>query len=170
MNDIFLDEMQNYLEQLATLNVRIQHTANGQRCFSRLQTDEHIEEIQQRGGPNVIAVADYYGQCIGEYDDEKTRQVLKVRIACKAVGDNKVTAVSSAISLALKITNQLRRRMRRDFEEEMCGVLKFVDFEQMSWEIFEGPWLDSFYGFDLEIPFRSYDEQLDDDEWSDLAA
>lgn len=169
MNDIYLDEMQNYLEQLSVLNVNILHTIDGKRCFSRLQTDEHIEEIQQRGGPNVVVVSDYYGQCIGEYDDQKTRQVIKIRFPCKALGVDEVTAISSAISLSLRIMFQFQQRMRKDFEDDNCGILKYLDFEKMSWDIFEGPWLDSFYGFDLEIPFRSYLPALAGDQWTDLA-
>jgi hypothetical protein len=167
---LYLKEMQDYQEILSTKHQDILHTIDGRRSFARFQTDEHIEEIQQRGGKNIVVVADYYGQVVGDPDDQKIRQVMKIRFACKAQGTDQATAIDAAEILAQTIMFDFMSRMRHDYENDNCGILRYVEFEKMSWEAFEGPWLDSFYGFDLEVSFKAYLPAFDENKWTDQGA
>jgi hypothetical protein len=171
--NIYLKEMQDYLEQLCVLHANILHTidSSGKRSFAKFQSDEQIDEIRQRGGENIVVVIDYYGQIIQEYDDQKMQQAMRIMFGCKALtGNDQATRVNNAVQLSFKIMMDFITRMRYDFDEDNCGALKFVDFDKLSWEAFEGPVLDSFYGFNLEIPFRTYLPALDEDVWNDLVA
>ncbi|MFL5788637.1 MAG: hypothetical protein ACJ748_11335 [Flavisolibacter sp.] len=167
--NIFLDEMQDYLEDLCTKHIDIQHNTDGKRCFARFQSEEHIEEIEQSGGLNIVVIANYYGQRIGEIDEKKIRQVIKIRFASTATGANdRTTAINNAVKKAESIMFDFMTKLQNDFEEDDCGLLRFVDFEKMSWDAFEGDWLASFYGFDLEVPFKSYMPAYDAAKWTNV--
>jgi hypothetical protein len=113
-----------------------------------------------------VVVGDYYGQAIGEFDEQKISQIIKLRFACKALGADQTTAINNAVKLAEKIMLQFIQKMRKDFEDDSCGILRYVVLEKVKWEAFEGPWLDSFYGFDLEIPFKTYMPAYDPAQWT----
>jgi hypothetical protein len=164
MSALLLDSMQAYLEELAEKHTEIRHNVNGLRSFAWFQSEEHINQIQNAGGDKVVIVADYNGQRVGDYDDQKVRQVISVRFAVKSNGDDNTTAIKYAIQKAEEIMFDFVNKMQQDYETE-CGPLKNLEPEKISWNPFDGPWLDSFYGFDLDIPFKTYMPGFDSSKW-----
>jgi hypothetical protein len=161
---LFLDEMQNYLEDLCEKHVDIRHKENDQRCFARLETDAHITDITQNGGTAIVVVANVSGQRIGALDDQQIRQELTLLFAVRGFGDDMQSQASNALKKAETIMMDFVARMDMDFLEG-CNVLQYLEPEKVSWDKFDGPWLDNFYGWEFTMPFKSYMRAYNPAKW-----
>lgn len=169
----YIDEMQDYLEQKCELNKLVAHnkasdnSPEGQRTFARFESEEHIMQIKNNGGKNIVVVADYSGQRIGDIDDKKLRMVMQLRFCVKketGTGDE-TSAINDAVKLAEQIMFQFWNQMEKDFEEG-CNALETLEPEKVTWnKIDDQPWLDDYYGWDLNVPFGSYMPEHSEDDW-----
>lgn len=171
----YIDEIQDYLEDLATKNKLVAHLSpvdqvtSERRAFSRFESEEHIRAIQHCGSPNIVVVADYYGQRIGDIDDKELRLVLQVRFCCKkqSGSGDETEAINAAVKLAEKIMFQFWIKMETDFQAG-CNALDKMEPDKVSWnKIDDQPWLDDYYGWDLNIPFRSYMPEHNPEDWEE---
>lgn len=171
-----IDVFQNYVDDLARRNKEVKHMAitescpNGQRCFSRFESEEHISEIKNNGGKKIVVVADVYGQRIGEPDDKRILVTVQLRFAVKkeAATENETNAVNAAVKLAEKIMFQFSNQMEKDFEAG-CNDLDGLQADKFSWDkIEEQPWLDDYYGWDLTVTFLHYIPEHSDDDWEEI--
>jgi hypothetical protein len=171
----YIDEFQDYLEDLCVKNKEILHTAAtevapaGQRTFSRFESEEHINAITNCQGKNIVVVADYFGQRIGEVEGYQMRNTVSIYFAVKREsGSNDNTdEINSAIKKAEEIMFQFIKRLEKDFDEG-CNALEFLEPERMSWTKIENqPWLDNYYGWDLSLSFKSYMPDFDPDDWEE---
>jgi hypothetical protein len=173
--DFYIDEIQDYLEELCVKNKIVAHTKpiEGQtaarRSFARFESYEHISSIQSDASKNIVVVADYYGQRIGEADDKKLRMTIQLRFAVKketGTGDE-TNAINEAIKVAEQIMFQFQNRIELDYEEG-CNALEMLEPEKISWDKIEDqPWLDDYYGWDLNLPFKSYMPDHDPADWDE---
>jgi hypothetical protein len=171
----YIDEIQDYLEAKCQLNKLVQHNkilagkTKPQRTFARFESDEHIRAIQNCAGENIVVVADFYGQRIGEIDDKQLRMTLQLRFACrKPVGTkDETTAINEAVKKAEKLMFQFWNQMESDFQDG-CNALQNLEPEQVTWnKIDDAPWLDNYYGWDLNIPFGSYMPEHNTEDWEE---
>lgn len=167
--DFYIDEIQDYLENLCLLNKIVKHNENGQRSFSRFESEEHINQIVNNASKNIVVVADYYGQRIGEPDDKRLRLVIEIRFAVKkesGTGDE-TNAINEAVKKAEQIMFQFMNKMEMDFQEG-CNALETLEPEKITWNRIEDqPWLDDYYGWDLIVPFGSYMPPHDENDWEE---
>lgn len=171
----YIDEIQDYLEDKCELNKLVAHnkvTENcpgGQRTFARFESEEHIMQIKNNGGVNIVVVADYYGQRVGDVDDQKLLLTIQVRFAVKkeSGGGDETDAINDAVKLAEKIMFQFWAQMEKDFQEG-CNALENLEPEKVTWhKIEEQPWLDDYYGWDLNISFKSWMPEYDAADWEE---
>lgn len=171
----YIDEIQDYLEELAEKNKIVQHKAaiagrtNSRRAFARFESEEHIAAITNAASNNIVVVADYYGQRIGDIDDKELRMVLEVYFAVKKADgtQNETNAINEAIKTAEKIMFQFWNKMEADFLEG-CNALERLEPDKVTWnKIEDQPWLDDYYGWSLNIPFRSYMPEHNPEDWEE---
>jgi hypothetical protein len=162
--NFFLNEMQNYLEDLCRKHKDVQHEVDGRRSFSRFETDAHIHEITQNGGENIIVVADVHGGRIGDFEDQKTRHYITVIFASKAIGIDSESAVIYAVNKSEEIMYDFMAKFDLDYTDQ-CGVLKDLEPEKSEWQKFEGPWLDMYYGWQFTLPFKQFMLAYNPEKW-----
>lgn len=174
-DEFYIDEVQDYLEERCIKNKLVAHTKvternpEGQRSFARFESNEQMNQITSSQAKNIVVVADYYGQRIGDADDKRMRAVIQLRFAVKkdAASGDEQNAVNDAIKLAEKIMFQFMVRMEKDMQDG-CNALEALEPEKMVWDkIEEQPWLDDYYGWDLSVPFRSYIPEYNADDWEE---
>ncbi len=171
----YIDEIQDYLERKAELNKIVQHNKilpgkiKPQRAFSRFESDEHIRAIQSCAAENIVIVADYFGQRIGDVDDKRIRLTMQVRFAVRkrANTGDETNAINEAIKKAEIIMFQFWNQMEYDYQEG-CHALDALEPEQVTWtRIEDQPWLDDYFGWDLNIPFRSFMPEHTPADWEE---
>lgn len=148
-----LNDLQDYLEELCKAHALISHGPN-RRAFARINTEEHITQIQQRGGANICVVAAINGQRTGEIDSRALRRGVTLLFSSKASrrgerGDAVTAAMETAESIMFDFANQIEQD-----SDLFCGWQ--LDLTGMSWDEIEGMWLDNYFGWMLFIPFKGY--------------
>jgi hypothetical protein len=156
--EYYIDEIQDYIEALAISHTEVAHTKNGKVCFAGYLTEEHINQITNKGGKNIVVIAEYSGQVIGDFEEDKARQTLQVLFLVKketATG-NRSNEIRTAIKKSLSILFDFLSKMKKDYKDDDCGPLKGLEPERASWNIFnDQPFLDEYYGYELNIPWKS---------------
>ena len=173
--DFHIDLYQDYLEGLSERNKLVKHNqivapkTKPQRTFARFESEEHIAQIQNAAGKNIVVVADYYGQRIGDADDKRVQLTTQIRFAVKRETGTRdeTTAISDAVTKAETIMFQFMNMMEKDFADG-CNALEALEPEKMNWtRIEEQPWLDGYYGWDLNVLFKSYIPEHLEDDWEE---
>lgn len=163
MADYYIDEFQNYLEQLCTQNKLVGHGAGGKKSFARFQSDEEMNELARNAGKNIVVVANFFGRSTGSADEQAMRHYATLRFACHSANTN-TTGINAAIIRAWDIMWQFVARMRKDMQEDDCPPAELA-FHDMNWDPIDGPWLENHYGWDLTLPFKSYQPAYDAADW-----
>lgn len=172
-DDFNIDVLQDYLQSLCESNKDVQHlkivapAVKAQHAFARFESEEHIAAIKNCGAKNIVVVADYYGQRVGDADDYRTRLTVQIRFAVRRLnGTGNVTeAINDAVTKAEDIMFQFIAKMDKDFREG-CNALEAMEPERITWDkIEEQPWLDDYYGWDLNLSFGSYMPPYDENDW-----
>lgn len=165
MDGFQFKDFEDYLEQLCREHVTVAHEVDGKICFSRLRSQEEVNQITQNAGRNIVLLGRFNGRAFGESQEAGMRQFAVIRFASYAdVGDE--ANIDTAIDTAWSIMMDFISRFRKDYKEDDCGPLGNVEFENMSWnEIDEPIYLENHYGWDLSFPFRSYQPGYDADKW-----
>lgn len=163
-----IETVQDFLEQLCREHALVQHEANGQRCFVRYQSQEHLGDVKNKGGKHLVLVIGFNGRRVGDKDDQRLRRDVVLRFAVYA---DKATDVNTARQTALNTAEEIMldfvSRMEQEQQEDDCGIMKDLEAEKISWEEIEDqPWLLNHYGWDLVIPFKSYMPAYDAAKWS----
>ena len=155
---VYLTEIQDYFQGLAVKHTDVLDGAGSppRRSFFRLQSSEQIDNLPNNIGPFLILVTQFNGRAVGEFDSNKMQQNVQVRFAKKydipADGDMDA-AIEAAMGNSYLVMMDFISRMKKDFTDDSCGWLRFVDFQSLSWFEFDGPWLENHYGWDINIPF-----------------
>jgi hypothetical protein len=76
------------------------------------------------------------------------------------------SAIEAAMGESYLVMMDFITRMKKDFIDDSCSWLQYVDFQSMSWNEFEGPWLQNYYGWDLNIPFFAAMPDYDSSKWA----
>jgi hypothetical protein len=173
--DFNIDLFQDYLETLCQRSKLVQHkiivppAKKAQRTFARFESEEHIGAIKSCAGKNIVVVADYYGQRVGDADDQRLRITVSIRFAAMKVSGTKdeTDAINTAIKTAEDMMFQFIAMMEKDFREG-CNALETLEPERLTWNrIEEQPWLQDYYGWDLNISFGSYMPEHNEDNWEE---
>ncbi len=165
MDGFQFKDFEDYLEQLCREHVYVGHEVDGKVCFSRLRSQEEINQITINAGRNIVLLGRFNGRAYGESQEAGMRQFAVIRFASYAeVGDE--ANIDTAIDTAWNIMMDFIARFRQDYKDDDCGPLGNVEFENMSWsEIDEPIYLERHYGWDLSFPFRSTQPGYDADKW-----
>lgn len=164
----YIDELQDYLEGLCQSHEDIQHNVDSRRGFARFESDEHIRQIVNNATLVAVIVADYYGQRVGEIEEYRIRQVVQIRFVVKRIVGNSTPTdeINEAIKKAEQVMFDFIARMEKDFYDDDCGSLRGLEPDKITWDKVEDqPWLDDYYGWDLNIPLRSNLPAYDATKW-----
>jgi len=173
--NFYIDEFQDYLESKCELNKLVAHNKatvaapTGQRTFARFESDEHITAIVNGAGVNIVVVADVYGQRTGDADDSRLRYTVQLRFASKKVTGtgNETEAINEAVQRSENIMFQFLSLMEKEFKEG-CNALETLEPEKVTWnKIDDQPWLDDYYGWDLNLAFGSFMPESDAADWEE---
>lgn len=138
------------------------------KAFVRLWSREDMEAIKVNASANIVIVTSFRGKAFGWYEEKKMQQFIGLRFSSYANADDGIMAIDNALNKSMEIMEDFITRMQHDFEEDDCSWLKWVDFENISWdEIPEQPWLQNHYGWDLIIPFKTYLPAYNAAKWSE---
>lgn len=167
MADFQFRNFEDYLEQLCREHTDVQHEVGGQVCFSRLRSETEVTEISNNAGRNIVLMGRFNGRASGENQEAAMRQSVTIRFACYSEVTGSASAIDEAIDKAWTIMMDFIARLRQDFkDEEYCGPLGNIEFENMSWsEIDEPIYLENHYGWDLTLPFKSTQPAYDAAKW-----
>lgn len=171
--DFNIDTFQDYLQQLAEASKDLAHLkipdgrTKAQHSFARFESNEHIDAIASAQSKNILVVADYYGQRKGDADDYQIRLTVQLRFATKrnVATKDETDAINEAVQTAEAIMFKFMAKMEKDFREG-CNALETMEPERITWtKIEDQPWLDGYYGWDLNLSFGSYMPAYDENDW-----
>lgn len=166
MADFQFKNFEDYLEQLCREHTDVQHEVDGKICFSRLRSETEVTEITNNAGENIVILGRFNGRSAGESQEAAIRQFAVIRFACYAAISGDAASIDDAIDKAYEIMMQFIARFRKDYYEDDCGPLGNFEFENMNWsEIDEPVYLENHYGWDLSMPFRTYQPAYDANKW-----
>lgn len=167
MADFQFKNFEDYLEQLCREHVDVQHEVDGKECFSRLRSNDEVAAVINNAGANIVLLGRFNGRAFGDSQEAGMRQFAVIRFASYAEITGDAANIDDAIDKAWNIMMDFVGRLRQDYYEDDCGPLGNVEFENMSWnEIDEPIYLENHYGWDLSIPFRSYQPGYDAAKWT----
>jgi hypothetical protein len=162
----YVDQIQDYFQNLATQHKDLLHDQDGKKAFSRLNTEDQITQIKKKATENIVVMADIGGQLSGAIDDKEIKRSVSIIFASRAITSGSAAeAIDEANNKSEQIMFDFINRMFYDLENE-CE-LNF-EMELARWETIEGPWLDNYYGWMLTIPLRGHLSVFDQTKWSDL--
>jgi hypothetical protein len=164
----FLKEASDYLQQLSELHVDVQHSAQN-FAFCRFKDQQQFSQLSLNASKNIIVVGSFSGRAIGSFEEETVKNLLQVRFSCYAKTVNSAD-ITDAIEKALAILLDFWRRMMADSNVDDCAWMKGIEWENISFDDFEQPWITNHYGWDLFIPYRTTLPQFDNKKWTDTAA
>lgn len=168
----YIDQIQDYLEDLCMRHVEIKHNIDKRRGFSRFQSDEHIRQIKLNATPNIVVVSGYRGQRIGALEDYQIRQIMTLSFASQALTPTEELSLTDQINEAIQRAEQIMfdfiHRIEVDASESDCGPLQYIEIERIAWdEIYDQPIIDNYYGWELTLPFKSILPGYDPQRWED---
>lgn len=155
---MYLEDIQEYFEDLSALHQDVLHNSNGRKAFFRLQSMGEMTQLPNNAGPVLVMIERFNGRAVGDYDANKAQQFVTIRFAklldIPTDGDFE-TALVACMDQCYLIMLDYVSKMRFDYEADSCSWLKHVDFKSISWAEFQGPIIEQHYGWDLVIPFLS---------------
>lgn len=155
---MYLTEIQTYFRTIAETHVDIAHGVDGRTAFFNLQGMGALQQLPNNLGPVVLQVERFGGRAVGEFDANKLQQFITLRLGqlleIPVDGDFE-TAIDTCMGEGLLIVFDIISKMRKDYTDDDCSWLKYVDFSGISWSEFDGPWIERHYGWDVNIPFRA---------------
>jgi hypothetical protein len=136
----YVDDIQDYFEDLAKKHNDLLHDQNNRKAFARLNTDDQVTQIKKKATDNIVVMADIGGQMIGAIDDKEIKRGVSIIFASRAATSGEAAlAIDAANNKAEQIMFDFINRMGYDLDNE-CQ-LNF-DLEQARWEAIDGPWLE----------------------------
>lgn len=163
----FLKEASDYLQGLSELHVDILHS-NSNVAFCRFMDQQQLSQLSISASKNIIIVGSFRGRAIGTYEDEAVKNVLQVRFSCYAKTVTSADIVATT-EKSLCILLDFWRRLRHDFDTDDCLWMKGIEWENISFEDIEQPWLQNHYGWDLLIPYKTSLPEFNNQKWTDTA-
>lgn len=169
MADFQFQDFEDYLETLCTEHQDVLHNPPTQVSFSRLRSNGEVNAITNNAGPNIVLLGRFNGRATGEAQAQEMRQYAVIRFASFASLNNGDLSegIDNAIDTAWNIMMQFIARMRKDYVDDDCGPLGMLEFENISWQEIDEPiYLESHYGWDVTIPFKSTLQAYDAAKWA----
>lgn len=166
MAEYYVDQFQTYLEGLCEKHVDVQHNVGGLRTFARLMSDEEVNELVNHAGKNIVIVSSFYGRAVGAADDQQMRQFVQIRFACH-VTNNTTEEINEALKKSFRIMWDFITRFKKDIkDDDGCGELSGMEQQNISWDEIPAPFLENHFGWELTLPFRSFQPQYDAAQWT----
>jgi hypothetical protein len=167
MAEYYFDEFQDYLQTLCEKHVDVQHNVDGRSAFARLFSNEEMEALVNNASPNIVVVSSFFGRAAGSVDEQAMLQTVTIRFASNAAADGSA-GINVAMAKAWQIMWDFIARMRQDIISgaDGCDELTGAQLQNMSWdEIRDAPFLENHYGWELTLPFKSYQPAYNAAKW-----
>ncbi|RYZ62351.1 MAG: hypothetical protein EOO14_02535 [Chitinophagaceae bacterium] len=165
MAELNIETFQDYIESLCEQHSDVAHNAGGQRSFARLLSDEQIDAISNNAAPNVVIVSNYNGRATGQAHEAKMRQVAQIMFLSYARTQN-TEGINAATATAFNVMMDFVSRFRKDQDDAgHCDPLKDFELQNISWDLLQEPMLQAHYGWELTLPFSSYQPEYNPDKW-----
>jgi hypothetical protein len=168
MSELLFIPFSDYIKDLCTRHKDVLHVDGINAAYSHIQTGDELQTISSIAGRMVVIFSSYVGRAVGEFDDSRMNQNASLLFLYRPVGGsgNPAGEVKTAQQIAGDVMLQFYMRMKKDFEDDDCGILKWVRFEQMNFEILDGPVLEAHYGWEMSIPFDARFPAYDPAKWN----
>lgn len=165
-----IEQIQNYMSGLCTRHMELKHDVDGIKSYARFQSDEEMTALRNNAGKNIVVVASVTGRRVGHKDDKTLQREITLRIASYAENSSSDAiqlAVKTAEHIMLDFITEMERQQDADNDRDVCGILKFLRPELITWEPVEDqPWLINHYGWDVTFPFKVFMPKHDPTKWT----
>jgi hypothetical protein len=74
--------------------------------------------------------------------------------------------IATAQQHAMEVMFDFYSRMKKDQQDDDCGVLQYLISEQMIFSPVEGPVIEAHYGWEMVIPFSTNSPAYDATKWN----
>lgn len=157
MAEYYFPEFQNYIETLCTKHKDVLHDPANNRAFIRFQSDEDLQSIPNNASGTMVSLGDFTGKAIGEPDENKIRQTATLLFLVNAVSveGDPYAGIAAAQVKAQDVMFQFYARMKKDYFDDDCGPLRYIEPEGMTYAPIDGPVLENSYGWQMNIPFKA---------------
>lgn len=161
----FLKEASDYLEELATKHKDVLHSEKN-FAFCRFQDQQQFNKLSSTAARNIIIVGGYSGRAVGRWEDAQAKTTLSIRFSCYSKTVNSVDIIE-AVEKSLNLLLDFWVRLRHEYEvnTDNCPWMRWIDWENISFDEVEGPWLQNHYAWDLAIPYKTYLPDYDASKW-----
>lgn len=168
MSELLFIPFSDYIRDLCTRHKDVLHSDTTRVAYAHIQTRNELEKITTTAGRMAVIFSNYVGRAVGEFDDSRMNQTASLLFLYRPLGATGDPAgeVKGAQQLAGDVMLQFYMRMKKDFEDDDCGILKWVKFEQMHFELVDGPVLEEHYGWEMSIPFDARFPAYDATKWN----
>jgi hypothetical protein len=166
MAEYYFDTFQDYLQSLCEKHVDVAHGVDGKQAFARLFSNEEMEALANNAGKNIVVVSSFTGRADGKIDEQLMLQIVTIRFATNADATGS-DGINLAMQTSWNIMWDFITRFRGDAKaDDYCGELEGVQFQNISWdEIRDAPFLENHYGWELTLPFKSYQPAYNAAKW-----
>lgn len=158
-------QFEQYIQLLAVQHKEVNHVDGENTGFTRFQSEEDLLSIPHTAGNIIVGIGNFTGRAVGAAGEGKLQPVADLIFIVHAgpamVGIN----VQQALSKAFRIMIEFYSRMVYDFENDDCGPLRGLIPESMTFQPIEGAVLDSYYGWEMSIPFKIRTPDYDPAKW-----
>ena len=143
---------EDYLQGLCVSHTDLQHGAGGRQSFIRLFSNDELNSLAERPNPYIVIVENVTARPVGDVQENKYVQNWTITFLGKAnpVSSSPTTNRDGVIQTAWDIMMQFIARIKKDWEDDQCGMLKGLDW-RMNWRIVQDMELENNYGWELQI-------------------
>lgn len=167
MAEYYFKEFEDYLKLLCMQHKEVLHDDQQNRCFIRFQSEQDLQSIPNNAGSKLVTIDQFSGRAIGEFDDGKLQQTVTIAFLMKIGDGDPYQKVQEALAKTMQLLHDFYARMKRDYELDSCGPLRFLQPESMSFSPIDGPILENHYGWEMNIPFNVFAPAFDAEKWNE---
>lgn len=163
-------EFEDYLKALCIAHTDIEHNDASNIAFIRLLSEQDDMSLPSNAAKKIIRLADFTGQAKGSNPDEMQLAqfaVIDYLVYAENVNNDVYEARKEALKKAMQLLFDFYNRMVYDMYQESCGALRFLQPEQMSFDLLPYQ-LENHYGWTMTLPFKSSMPSFNQAKWSDL--
>lgn len=167
MAEYYFDEFQDYLQTLCEKHVDVQHGVDGKQAYARLFSNEEMEALANNAGVNIVVVSTFFGRALGAVDEQLMQQYTSIRFATNAAATGS-SGINAAMETSWNIMWDFIARLRSEWNADGAeGCEKpMLELQNISWdEIRDAPFLENHYGWELTLPFKSYQPAYNAAKW-----
>lgn len=164
---LLFNSFSDYIKQLAQLHKDVLHSDTSNRAFIRMFSHDDINTITSIASKYVISLSYFTGRATGDVESDMLRQEASLQFLRRAdeSGDPGIN-VQVAMNAAMTLMFDFYARIKKDFADDDCGVLKYLQPEQMTFQPVDDVQIEAHYGWEMTLPFGSAAPAYNADKWN----